>query len=354
MSRRSAPKNFCLLLERGENLQGILAPPAQGDEGYVPLLLRNLAVNRPVPFAVYVRVKTAENPVPHYGVCCPKGEVFQREWQQQLARLEMRLAYFEAGEEETVLGYLTENLHRCHGREHETQAVIADLVFDTTLVGLRHLFTTLPKRGGCPGDVVFPLVERLIHLIEQENYWSLMMGTIRHDQGLFTHSLNVCLFGLGFVRYLGWPAEEALPFGLGALLHDLGMSRVPKRILKKKGPLTEEELAEVHKHPARGFGLLKGTTCLSRETLLMVLQHHENGDGSGYPHRLPLEGIHPWARILRIVDSYEAMTAPRSRRGILSPQEALWTIRGDLMDRQIFDPDYFTAFVKFLSHRRGK
>jgi HD-GYP domain-containing protein (c-di-GMP phosphodiesterase class II) len=83
----------------------------------------------------------------------------------------------------------------------------------------------------------------------------------------------------------------------------------------------------------------------------MVLQHHENGDGSGYPEKLRLASIHPWARILRILDTYEAMTADRPWRLARSPQETLWAMRNDWQKGRIYDPAYLKAFIKFLGNR---
>lgn len=81
----------------------------------------------------------------------------------------------------------------------------------------------------------------------------------------------------------------------------------------------------------------------------MVLQHHENGDGSGYPKRLKAPNIHAWARILRILDSYEAMTAERPWRPALEPKEALWIMFEDWKKSRLFDQNYLMSFIKFLA-----
>ena len=83
----------------------------------------------------------------------------------------------------------------------------------------------------------------------------------------------------------------------------------------------------------------------------MVLHHHENGDGSGYPDGLKIDGIHHWARILRILDSYEAMTAERPWRHAMEPKEALWLMRNGWEKNKLFDKNYLQTFIKFLASK---
>ena len=80
----------------------------------------------------------------------------------------------------------------------------------------------------------------------------------------------------------------------------------------------------------------------------MVQQHHENGDGSGYPLNLTGDAIHPWARILRVIDSYESVTSGRPWRQAKSPKETLWTMRNEWEKSRIYDRAILQAFIKFL------
>lgn len=77
-------------------------------------------------------------------------------------------------------------------------------------------------------------------------------------------------------------------------------------------------------------------------------QHHENGDGSGHPWGLPLKSIHPRARVVRIIDSYESVTSQRPWRPGLSPKEALWAMRREWQQSRVYDKTVLMAFVKFL------
>ncbi|MBW1991944.1 MAG: HD domain-containing protein [Deltaproteobacteria bacterium] len=156
---------------------------------------------------------------------------------------------------------------------------------------------------------------------------NLVQTVRRHDSGLFTHSVNVAVLGLAFVRHLGWPEPEAAVFGLGALLHDIGMISLPRSLWGKTGLLTGEEQEAIKAHPQAGVHFLENLSHLPETVVFMVAQHHESDDGSGYPLGLPEPAIHPWARLLRLLDAYEAMTSIRPWRAPLSSPKALKILR---------------------------
>ncbi len=137
--------------------------------------------------------------------------------------------------------------------------------------------------------------------------------------------------------------------GRGALLHDIGMTRVPAAMLNKKGKLSDDEWDLVKRHPYSGYVLLKTLSIMKRETLFLILQHHENGDGSGYPDGLKMTRIHLFARVMRIIDSFDALVSPRSWRQGHPPAEALWIIRQDWQQKGIFDAVLLVEFIKFMA-----
>ena len=140
-----------------------------------------------------------------------------------------------------------------------------------------------------------------------------------------------------------------MEFAQGALLHDLGMVEIPQLLLNKPGRLSKVEMDLIKKHPQDSCRMIKEIASLSLNPMLMILQHHEFGDGSGYLQGLKLAQINHWARILRIIDSYEAMISNRSWREKYDSLDALQEIRKDWSDRGIFDTNYLVDFIKFLS-----
>ncbi len=215
---------------------------------------------------------------------------------------------------------------------------------------MRHFLRSEQGRTGPRLQLAFRYLDEVCALISSEQTQSsFIMDLWQHDQSLYAHSLNTCLIGLSFVIYLGWRRGEVRDFGLGALLHDIGMTKVPAQILKKPGKLDDTEMEIVRRHPLAGFHILENYAVLRWEILLMVAQHHEQGDGSGYPEGLKLNKIHPWARILHILDSYEALTTQRCWRPSYPPKDALWVMRTEWGKSQSYDQAYLKLFIKFLA-----
>ncbi len=127
--------------------------------------------------------------------------------------------------------------------------------------------------------------------------WDLFT-ILRHDWRTYTHSFNVASYCLLLAKALGIHDEQELEeIALGGLLHDVGKLRMPATLLTKKGPLTKSERQVVERHPADGFKQLSDRGDLSWTQLMMVYQHHEKIDGTGYPVRITGEDIHIWARL---------------------------------------------------------
>jgi HD-GYP domain-containing protein (c-di-GMP phosphodiesterase class II) len=133
-------------------------------------------------------------------------------------------------------------------------------------------------------------------------------------------------------------------FRMGAFLHDLGKIEVPEEVLNKPGRLTEDERAQMERHPVIGEAML-GSVDFPWDIRPMVRSHHERWDGGGYPDGLVAEAIPFSARILRVADVFDALTSARSYRRLLSPQEAM-AIMVD--DGGSFDPEIFAAFQELF------
>ena len=135
----------------------------------------------------------------------------------------------------------------------------------------------------------------------------------------------------------------------GAMLHDIGKLSIPDSILQKPGPLNEEEWKVMRKHPEYGMALLNEIGYLKR-SVDMVLYHHERWDGSGYPKGLRGEAIPMPARLLCIIDNWEALSVDRPYRSRW-PQEK---IRAYLEQNagKLFDPQIVSAFLKVVCDQK--
>jgi len=137
------------------------------------------------------------------------------------------------------------------------------------------------------------------------------------------HSVRCCILALAFGRHLALSRDELQILGLGALLKDIGMVKVPQEILDKNGNLSQEEFTIMQKHVRWGVQILEESGDVPPGALEVVLQHHERGDGSGYPDFRQDTGITPAGYIGAIVDVYDAVTSDRTYNVAMSAEDAL-------------------------------
>jgi HD-GYP domain-containing protein (c-di-GMP phosphodiesterase class II) len=146
----------------------------------------------------------------------------------------------------------------------------------------------------------------------------------RHDFNTFTHLTNVSSYCIILAQKLGIKEQFDLrKIAAAAMLHDVGKRFIPAHILTKSDHVSAEERAIIETHPARGYTELCQKPGLNFGQLMMVYQHHERVDGSGYPVRILKDEIHPWARILAIVDVFDSMTAKRANGRPATPEHVL-------------------------------
>jgi HD-GYP domain-containing protein (c-di-GMP phosphodiesterase class II) len=142
-----------------------------------------------------------------------------------------------------------------------------------------------------------------------------LFSTLEHDYYTFTHVCNVSMYCVVLAHRLGTCEVHELPeLAAGALLHDIGKRHIPPQVLNKPGKLTDAEWDLVREHPGAGFRELSGRSDLTWAQLMMVYQHHERLDGSGYPAGVTGDEMHPWARVCAVVDVFDALTCHRPYR----------------------------------------
>lgn len=146
------------------------------------------------------------------------------------------------------------------------------------------------------------------------------------------HSERVALIARRIAEDIGWSNEELQNIYLSGLLHDLGKIGVDDRVLRKEGPLDDDEFAQIQQHPLIGFSILKRLKNLHK-VLPGVRSHHESYDGRGYPDGLAGEEIPMMARILAVADSYDAMGSDRPYRSGM-PLEKIESILSSGAGRQ--------------------
>ena len=157
------------------------------------------------------------------------------------------------------------------------------------------------------------------------------------------HATRLAEWAVRVGEELGLSEEELRDVEYASMLHDVGKVGIPDEILFKPGRLTDEEFDQVKKHPEYGWAILRAVPGLESVSLV-VLHHHERMDGKGYPAGLEGDQIPLGARIVCVVDAFDAMLSSRSYRKGLGIEEAIRRLRDSSPDQ--FDPQIVAPFIE--------
>lgn len=186
----------------------------------------------------------------------------------------------------------------------------------------------------------------LPHYSEQSILQTITTMATFHDQETQDHANRMIRLAEATMRALGRSEDEIVLLRLAAQLHDIGKIGVPEAILHKPGPLTDDEWGIMRRHPQIGQQILAQAKGQFGLVSHIVVAHHERWDGQGYPYRLAQQEIPLGARILSVIDSYDAMTSTRPYREALSTAEARAELQHNAGTQ--FDPQVIDAFLHVL------
>lgn len=194
-------------------------------------------------------------------------------------------------------------------------------------------------------SVVTEMVEYLIDNKEIDSSYLLELKTF--DNYTYIHSLNTCVLALFFGIQMSYSKPMLIDLGMGALLHDIGKTRVPIEVLNKDGKLTADEFGIIKQHPELGYKMLKNVSEVSDRSKAIVLEHHERIDGKGYPFGLTGDRIHKFSKIACISDVYDAIVSDRVYRRGFPANEAYEFVLGGV--GSFFELDLVNIFKNNFS-----
>lgn len=171
------------------------------------------------------------------------------------------------------------------------------------------------------------------------------------DLNTGVHSTRLAEWAIRVARKRNIPEDHLHQVEVAALLHDIGKVGVPDAILKKSGPLTEEERALINRHPEYSWSILRLFPGFGPASLY-ALHHHENFDGSGYPARLKGSDIPLVSRIVSVIDAYDAMVSNRCYRKGLSHEEAVRRLQSGSGTQ--FDPEVVQVFIPIAAQETAQ
>lgn len=197
-----------------------------------------------------------------------------------------------------------------------------------TLSCIVHETLSEPRSGSLEG------VSETVGILLKEyadapNIMRSLMDVSAKDYTTVLHSINVMALALCYASHVGMPVAKRKSLGVAALLHDVGKTRVDSHILQAPRRLSEDEFAEMRRHPNLGYEILKRCHFGDPAIKQTALSHHERRDGSGYPNGMAR--IPEFAEIVGFIDCYEALTNDdRPYRNAMDPIKALTLIKDDV------------------------
>jgi HD-GYP domain-containing protein (c-di-GMP phosphodiesterase class II) len=171
---------------------------------------------------------------------------------------------------------------------------------------------------------------------------ALASALAARDPSTAAHSARVTALADRLASWLGWDERRLRALKIAGPLHDIGKVMISQAILEKRGPLAPDELAEIRTHPSAGARLI-APIWSAQQALPYVLFHHERWDGRGYPSGRSGAEIPEEARLLAVVDAFDAMTSTRPYRRALPTSRALAEIERCAGTQ--FDPTFASALL---------
>lgn len=182
-------------------------------------------------------------------------------------------------------------------------------------------------------------------IFENRNAVADLLSLKTYDLYTYAHSVNVAALSVGLGASMGMKRADVELLGIGALLHDIGKSAIPKSVLNKPGKLTDEEFSIMKTHVREGGNLLRHNPDIPERSITVVMQHHERLSGKGYPRGSVGREISLFGRIASIIDCYDALTTDRPYQKARTPFFAISLITREQGD---YDRDISALLIKML------
>ncbi len=203
-----------------------------------------------------------------------------------------------------------------------TKVTLADSVKKRVQEGIAYLYSNTNAENFT--DASISIAKDLQKAIDDNDALAVDISMLKvSDEYTFKHSVDVATMAMVVAKKMGLSDNEVHEIGVAGLLHDIGKSKISNEILNKPGRLTEEEFSIMKKHPLYSYEILKNNQGIGDAVKLAVLQHHEKINAKGYPMGLEAEKISPYAKILTVVDIYDALVTDRPYKVAFSQRDAV-------------------------------
>lgn len=309
------------------------------EQKFIPIVLDSLRVDTVLEFDLFIKVNRSL--VLYRSADLP----FTDKTRQKLVENKVERLFIKNENKRGYQRYIEKNLGIILADPHVQEKKKAVILYETSTNLVKDVLAnpTYGENIRRSKDLVTNTVE---FILKGRDAFLNLLKITSFDYYTYTHSVNVCTFAIALARQMGFNDEEFLhEMGVGALLHDVGKSRVSERILNKRTALNQIEFEIMKKHPKWGVDILTETDEIAASSYYPVLQHHERGNRSGYPSGLSLEEMHDYSKIVAIADAFDAMTSERVYQKAMGSFPAL---RIMFSMKEAFDQNLLRAFVELM------
>lgn len=318
---------------------------------YFTIPFNLILAEKPIPYSLYVN-SSARDSVEKFVKIVNAGETLSL---SQIDGFKKYLRVYVKETERTL--YLQSLNDNKNAKDIEKVAVIKDsaIKYLDDIFGPDKEFNTQILGEAIQGchDSMKSMVD-VIRDYDINNLKNLIADLSFHDFYTYDHSINVSMYTVLLLKSLkpNSKEEELVTAGLGGLLHDLGKTKIPTDILNNTDKLTEEEYQVIKKHPELGGFLFDESSPelpgINKDAIKkVILEHHENWDGTGYPNKMKEKNIHLYSRVCAIADFFDAITTKRSYSDVLPIEDALAVMERTAGKK--IDPEIFKFFTEKVS-----
>ena len=306
---------------------------------FLVIHLESLRVNSILEFDLYI--DNGSELVLYRNALMP----FTEKNRQSLLDNNIRQLYVSSSMRDMYQRYIEQNIKEIIDDDSIEDTVKAGIVYDSANLLVREVLSKPTLRENI--ERTEEMVENTVtFILQKKSAFRNLLKVMSFDYYTYTHSVNVCTFSLALAKQVGMEGIDELNIlGTGAILHDVGKTKISEAILNKKEPLTSEEIALIRKHPEWGFEILKETDIISPASYYPIVQHHEREDGSGYPKGAGSHEIHRFSKIVAIADVFDAMTTRRVYRSAIDPYPALKEM---YQGHKMFDCELLEKFIRLM------
>ncbi|MBN2810431.1 MAG: HD-GYP domain-containing protein [Spirochaetales bacterium] len=220
--------------------------------------------------------------------------------------------------------------------------------YTALISSLDAVFEDLRSKSEIRTRSIDKIVSDLFNLVvsDRSEILGFILGGDVEESRMAKSSVNIAILSIIIGEHLGLPRHRLLQIATAALLHDVGMIKVPENIVSKEGKLDEAETQAMRSHTFYGYKMIVNELLYADEVGRAAVQHHERWDGEGYPGRIAGAAIDIGARIISVADAFEAMVSPKTWRDAMVGYQAMKNLLADNARR--FDPDIIKAMIQSI------